>query len=308
MSKQKQIFDPYEDISTKPAVVKKNTIYNKYKSFCYRFSVPFDTNPDPELTKSLYQANINMTAGMFISFAIITSLIVTIFVTFISLIIFLMTDLLAIFALPFITFFICIAGFPFTLYNTISNKNTNIQHEMPFVISYMSVLSSGGSIPVEIIKRVAEEDYGEVSKEFSKVVFRIESLGEDAISAMSHLIQNTSSEVLRMVCIDISNSMQTGGGLRTYLEVKSKELMTMRREAQKAFVESLSIYGEGYLSGVTMLFIMVVLMIVISSALGLDLKIMTARQMFLLFTYFVIPFINIIFLIMVWIKYSGSTI
>lgn len=307
MSKQEQILDPY-DINTKPAPVKENTILDKYKSFCYRFSIHFDLNPDPDLSKSLYQANLDMTPGMFISVAVVTSLIVTIVVTFISFLIFYTMDLLTIFVLPVITFFVCIAGFPFALYNTISSKNMNIQHEMPFAISYMSVLSSGGSTPVEIIRRVAEEDYGEVSIEFAKVIFRIEYLGEDAISAVSHLIQNTSSEVLRTICIDLSNAMQAGGGLQSYLEVKSKELMTMRRETLKLFVDSLSIYGEGYLSGIIMLVIMVVLTIVIASALGLDLKVMTPRQMFDLFVYLSIPFINIIFLILVWMQYSGSAI
>ncbi len=216
--------------------------------------------------------------------------------------------LVYVFSLTFLTLGLSLGGFPFSLYNKVSNKNMNIQYEIPFALSYMSVLASGDSEPLEIIRRVATEDYGDISKEFSKVIFRIDILGEDANSALSHLIQNTSSEQLRMVCIDISNAMQAGGGLQTYLEMKTKELMEMRRQAQKIFIDSLSIFGEGYLSGIVMSVVLVVLMIVICSALGLDLKIMTPHQLFNFFVYFALPFINLMFLLMLWMKYSRSAV
>lgn len=281
-----------------------------YKHFCYRFGIYFDKKPNNDLAKSLYQADVEITPGMFISLAVITSLLVAVFMFIFSTIVFygMPNDFIYVFSLTFLTFGLCLGGFPFALYNKVSNKNMNIQHEIPFALSYMSVLASGGSSPLDVIRRVAAEDYGEISKELSKVMYRIDVLGEDGNSAMSHLIQNTSSEHLRMVCIDLSNAMQAGGGLQSYLELKSKELMEMRRQAVKAFIDSLSIFGEGYLSGIVMSVVLVVLMIVICSALGLDLKIMTPRQMFTFFVYFVLPFINLMFIIMLWMKYSRSVV
>lgn|GEM_PF-639215 len=281
-----------------------------YKHFCYRFGIYFDKKPNNDLAKSLYQADVEITPGMFISLAVITSLLVSVFMFIFSTIVFygMPNDFVYIFSLTFLTFGLCLGGFPFALYNKVSNKNMNIQHEIPFALSYMSVLASGGSSPLDVIRRVAAENYGEISTELSKVMYRIDVLGEDGNSAMSHLIQNTSSEHLRMVCIDLSNAMQAGGGLQAYLELKSKELMEMRRQAMKAFIDSLSIYGEGYLSGIVMSVVLVVLMIVICSALGLDLKVMTPRQMFTFFVYFILPFINLMFIIMLWMKYSRSVV
>ena len=300
----------FDDVDITHTKTKGFNILDMYMNFCYGFGAYFDKKPNTDLAKSLYQADFEITPGMFMSLTAVTSFIVTAFIFFVVLIlIHKLPNGIAYTAMATIAVLcICLSAFPFTLYNKISNKNMNIDHEMPFAISYMSVLSSGGSTPLEIIRRVSIEDYGDISKAFTKVLYRIDVLGEDAISALSYLIQNTSSELLRTVCIDISNSMQSGGGLKTYLDLKSKELMTMRRDTQKQFVESLSIYGEGYLSGVVMSVVLVVLMIVISSALGIDLKVMTPRQMFDAFVYLVLPFINILFLVMVWVKYSGSTI
>lgn len=285
-------------------------LLERYKAFCYGLGLYFDKTPREDLARSLYQADLELTPGMFISLAVVSSLIVAAVMFILSIFIFhnSLNPFIYSFSLTILTFGLCLGGFPFTLYNKVSNKNMDIEHEIPFALSYMSILASGGSSPNEIIRHVAEEDYGEVSKEFSKIMFRIDVLGEDGNSAMSHLIKNTSSELLRTICIDISNAMQAGGGLRTYLDMKSKELMDMRRESQKVFVDSLSIYGEGYLSGVVMSVVLVVLMIVICSALGVDLKFMTAHQMFNFFVYFALPFINLIFILLVWMKYSRNAI
>ncbi len=289
---------------------KTASLAERYKAFCFSFGLHFDKNQRDDLARSLYQADLEMTPGMFISLAVVTSLLASFLMFFISIIIFYGSENSLVYVLPlsFLTFILSLGGFPFTLYNKVSNKNMNIDHEIPFALSYMSILASGGSSPVELIRRVSEEDYGDVSKEFSKVMFRIDVLGEDGNSAMSHLIRNTSSELLRTICIDLANAMQAGGGLRTYLEMKSKELMEMRRETQRVFVDSLSVYGEGYLSGIVMSVVLVVLMIVICSALGIDLKFMTPHQMFNFFVYFALPFMNILFILLLWMKYSRNAI
>lgn len=282
----------------------------KYKMFCYMFGKYIDRKPQDDISKSLYQADIIMTPGMFISLSLVTATLASAVVFLFSLLLFRNSSspLVYISTLTVLTFGINVSGFPFILYNKISNKNLNIEHELPFALGYMSILASAGSSPMDVIRTVALEDYGNISTEFGKVMYRVDVLGEDGVTAMNHLVRNTSSESLRTVCIDIANSMQAGGGLRSYLEMKSKELMQMRWKLQKEFVESLSVYGEGYLSGVVMSVVLVILMIVVTSALGLDLGAFTAKQMFNLFVYFVLPFINIVFLILLWMKYSRSVL
>ncbi len=287
-----------------------NKYIEKYKMLCYAFGKYIDKKPQDEIARSLYQADLVMTPGMFISLALVTAAFAS-FVVFLFSLLFFRTSsspLVYISILTFITFGLSVSSFPFMLYNKISSKDMNIEHEMPFALGYMTILASAGSTPMDVIRTVAIEDYGDVSVEFGKVMYRVDVLGEDGVSAMNHLIRNTSSESLRTICIDLANSMQSGGGLRTYLDMKSRELMDMRRQMQQEFVESLGVYGEGYLSGVVMSVVLVVLMIVVTSALGIDLGPFTAKQMFQFFVYFMLPFINIVFLILLWMKYSRSTL
>ncbi|MFP4655241.1 MAG: type II secretion system F family protein [Methanohalobium sp.] len=285
-----------------------NRLIERYKLFCYSLGRFFDESPPQDLAKQLYQADFDITPGMYMSLAGVTSIIAAGAIFTISLPVFQFLSMSSIysFIISILTFGLSLGGFPFTLYNKISAKKMDVEYQLPYALSYMSVIASSGSPPIEVLRRISVEDYGGVSSEFAKVIYRVDVLGEDGNTAMSHLIQNTPSELFRGICIDIANSIQSGGGFRTYLDMKSKELISMRWETQKQFVESLSVYGEGYLSGVIMSVVLVVLMIVVASALGLELG-MDARVLFNTFVYGLVPLINIVFLVLLWMKYSGSS-
>jgi flagellar protein FlaJ len=149
-------------------------------------------------------------------------------------------------------------------------------------------------------------DYGHISNEFKKVLFRTDVLGEDAVTAMHSLVNNTPSDPFRDICIDITNIIYSGGGLKGYLEAKSKELMASRRQVYKEFVESLAVFAEGYLGGIIMVITLAVLGIVISGTLGIELGPLTPVQMFNVLIYVVTPVVNIIFLAMLGVKYSTT--
>lgn len=279
----------------------------RYKMFCYRFGRYIDETSRDDVAKMLYQSDTEMTPGMFVSLAGITALIAGA-VMFVSSAIVFRGDMVYVTALSVFTFALTLAGFPFVLYNKISAKKMNIEQELPYMLGYMSVLASAGASPIDVVRRISIEEYGHISKEFGKVIYRVDILGEDAVTAMSDLIQNTPSETFRVICIDLANIIHSGSGFMDYLEIKSRDLMTMRRLIQKEFVDSLSVYGEGYLGGVVMSVVLAVLGIVVCGALGIDMGIFAPRDLFNVFVYFVLPFVNIIFLAMLSMKYSRSPV
>jgi flagellar protein FlaJ len=275
--------------------------------FCYQFGRYIDETPRDSVAKMLYQSDVEMTPGMFVSLAGVTALVAGAMMFVSSTIVF-RGDVVYVTVLSILTFGITLGGFPFVLYNKISAKKMNIEQELPYMLGYMSVLASAGTSPIDVVRRISIEDYGHTSKEFGKVIYRVDILGEDAVTAMSVLIHNTPSEMFRVICIDLANIIHSGSGFRDYLEIKSRDLMTMRRLIQKEFVDSLSVYGEGYLGGVVMSVVLAVLGIVVCGALGIDMGIFAPRDLFNVFVYFVLPFVNIIFLAMLSMKYSRSPV
>jgi flagellar protein FlaJ len=197
-------------------------------------------------------------------------------------------------------------GFPFYLQNEIENKKRDIDKQIPYALAFMSILASSGATPLEIIRRLSREDYGQISNEFRKVLFRVDILGEDVVTAMNGLVHNTPSDLFRDICVDLTNIIYGGGGLKSYLETKSKELMAIRRQTYKEFVESLAIFGEGYLGGVVMTLTLAILGIVISGALGIELGPFEPKDLFKYLIYLIIPLINIVFLQMLSVKYSTN--
>lgn len=279
----------------------------RYKMFCYQFGRHIDETPHDSVAKMLYQSDVEMTPGMFVSLAGVTALVAGAMM-FVSSTILFRGDMVYVTVLSILTFGLTLGGFPFVLYNRISAKKMNIEQELPYMLGYMSVLASAGTSPIDVVRRISIDDYGHISKEFGKVIYRVDILGEDAATAMSDLIRNTPSEMFRAICIDLANIIHSGSGFRDYLEVKSRDLMTMRRLIQKEFVDSLSVYGEGYLGGVVMSVVLAILGIVVCGALGIDMGIFEPRDLFNVFVYFVLPFVNIIFLAMLSMKYSRSPV
>jgi len=289
-------------------------LFERYKRFCYTFGRSFDRNPNRDIIKLIYQADLEMTPGMFTSLWIGTTILVGFVMVIIAAILFLLPQ--SPFSIPdpapFILLFALIGsaaiaiGFPFYLQNQIENKKRDIDTQIPYALAFMSILASSGATPLDIIRRISREDYGQISNEFRKVLFRVDVLGEDVVTAMNGLVQNTPSDMFRDICIDMTNIIYGGGGLKSYLETKSKELMAIRRQTYKEFVESLAVFGEGYLGGVVMTITLAILGVVISGALGIQLGPFSAHDMFNYLIYLLIPLINVVFLQMLAVKYSTT--
>jgi len=287
-----------------------NTYLKRYKMFCYHLGRYIDRKPRDDIAGLLHQSDLEMTPGMFISLAGITAIIAAGVMFVLSTLLFVTSDkpLIYVIILTTLTFGLTLGGFPFIIYTRISDKKMDIEQELPYVLGYMSVLASAGSSPIDVVRRISIENYGHISKEFGKVIYRVDILGEDAATAMNDLIRNSSSEIFRVFCIDLANIIHSGGGFMDYLEIKSKDMMMMRRLIQKEFVDSLSVYGEAYLGGIVLSIVLAILGIVVSGALGIEFGLFKPRDMFNIFIYFVLPFVNILFLALLWTKYSRSPV
>ena len=289
-------------------------LFESYKRFCYIFGQKYDRNPSRDITKLIYQADLEMTPGMFTSLWFVTTVLAGVAMMAVSSVIFVLpqspfkseTPVVYILLITLIGAGAAAIGFPFYLQNEIENKKRDIDKQVPYALAFMSILASSGATPLDIIRRLSREDYGQISNEFRKVLFRVDILGEDVVTAMNGLVHNTPSDLFRDICLDMTNIIYGGGGLKSYLETKSRELMAIRRQTYKEFVESLAVFGEGYLGGVVMTITLAALGIVISGALGIQFGPFTPAEMFNVLIYALIPIINIVFLQVLSVKYSTN--
>ncbi len=196
-----------------------------------------------------------------------------------------------------LTFVFSLITFPFIIYNKISEKVVGIDRELPYALSFMSILASTGTTPLDMIRKIAHEDFGYVSKEFRKMLYRVDYLGEDIITAMNYLANSTPSKKFREICIELSSIIHTGSGLRDFLNNQNRELMAIKKNALKEYMDLLGMYAEIYLGGVVMTTVMGLIGIILIGTLGIELPVLTLKQLFMLFVYFVVPFMNFMYLI-----------
>ncbi|MDK2974094.1 MAG: archaeal flagellar protein FlaJ [Methanofollis sp.] len=294
--------------------ISAGALFEYYKRFCYLFGEYFERNPSPEIERLCYQADVEMTPAVFTGFWLVSSVLAALGGLIAGFVIFMLpiSPFVSEMPVPFVFLFMLIGGgvaavgFPFYLSNQISNKKIDIERNLPYALAFMSILASSGTTPLDIIRRIVYEDYGFISTEFSKVLFRVDILGEDAVTAMNGLANNTPSEAFRDICIDITNIIYSGGGLDGYLGTKSKELLEMRRQTDKEFVESLGIFGEGYLGGVVMTLVLAVLGVVITGALGVEIGPFEPKDLWFGLIYLLTPLVNVIFLLLLTVKYSAT--
>ena len=124
-------------------------LFEQYKRFCYTFGRSFDRNPNRDIIKLIYQANLEMTPGTFTSLWIGTTILVGFVMVIIAAILFLLPQ--SPFSIPdpapFILLFALIGsaaiaiGFPFYLQNQIENKKRDIDTHIPDALAFMSILA-----------------------------------------------------------------------------------------------------------------------------------------------------------------------
>jgi flagellar protein FlaJ len=289
----------------------KISAYSKFSYFMFRW---LDNSPRPGILNLLYKADIQMLPGMYLGNIITTAMIVSVSLLMISWFVFtylLHSQLALIFELviPLSGLGASLGALPLITYNKITAKRVKINSVLPFVLAYMATLSSAGMNPVETIRAVGLRDFGPVSREFQKIAYRSDVLGEDIISATNHVALNTPSDELRELLIGMGNIIISGGSLRTYCEQESRELFAVKRAQLKGFIDSLAAFSEGYIGGIVVSLILGIIGIIIIGALGLKIiPFLDTQNLFDIFVYLLVPLINIVFLAVLETRFSGGDV
>ncbi len=287
--------------------------FSWYKKFSYMPFKWLDNKARPGVLNLLYKADIQMLPGMYLGSIITTAILVTVGATLGSLILFgylFKSSLSLIFeiTIPLAAMGASLGALPLITVNKITGKKVKIEAVLPFVLAYMATLSSSGMSPIETVRHVGLKDFGPVSREFQKIAYRTDVLGEDLISATNHIAQSTPSLLLHDILIGVSNIVVSGGNLRTYCEQESRELFDLKKVRLKGFIDSLASFSEGYIGGIVVMLIMGIIGIIVLGALGLHVLGLSTADLLNIFVFVLVPLINIIFIAMLELRFSSGEI
>jgi flagellar protein FlaJ len=285
-----------------------------YGTFCYRLlGNRFDEGGGSELlSERLKQAGMDATPGMYYSTMVVT-LVVGVAAAFgFSLLLFVALlkdpDWFGYVALVTgVTLGAVVGAFRFLISTRIANRKEQLDRELPFTLSELSVLASTGMSPIQLVRRMAQRDHDlAMTLEFKRVVYRTDVEGKDLITALAETAKQSPSQSVRESFWDIANMIHQGGNLDEYLRSKSDDVLKLKRLAQKEFIERLSTFLDMYVSLVLVGVLMIAVAAFLINALGSTAAGLNANELLLLLTFGLVPVAVAMTVIMISMAYSRA--
>ena len=179
-----------------------------------------------------------------------------------------------------------------------SERKMPIEMNLPYISSFLTLLSSSNVPPAIIFKSVSRIDtLKEVRQEFGNIIRDVEVFGDDLMTAVRKNAKLSPNHRLRELLIGYVATIRTGGSPTEYLKVQTEETNRDRLGKLDAMLESLSAIAEIY---VMVLVAMPLLFVVLFATLGMLGGEMMDTKMFLyVLSYAGIPVLGAVMMVLV---------
>jgi len=194
-----------------------------------------------------------------------------------------------------------ITTFFFFYFNVLSKENSykaEIENNLIYFISHLMSISESNITPYSAFKILSRfEEYSALSKEIREIVNRVENYGEDFITALREVARTTPSMIFSKILNNIASIIESGGDLKTYLKSMYEHLMFDWKVKREDFLQKLGTISEIYVGLVISSPLFIVSMIVVMAAIQANIGAISLIDVLKIFTYLILPFLNLIFLV-----------
>jgi len=249
-----------------------------------------------DLGKTLRKAGMEVSLRMYLSTAILTTLI-SIFLGFpIALGIFYLvnkefnsTVWLGSVLIGLLVPIVVIMGFLVYPRYVSNNRKRALESSLPTACSFLAAMASAGVAPDKAFLALANENIQlEISKEAENITRNIEILGYDLLTALEYAAENSPSKVYSAFLEGLVSVVTSGGDLTSYLTNETKTLMREKIREEKEFIEGLGVVAELFLVVGVVAPIFFVIMLAVLAIMSTDSG-NTGTVLMTLLTYVLIP-------------------
>jgi len=129
-----------------------------------------------------------------------------------------------------------------------SNRRVPIELNLPYISSFMTLLSSSNVPPRRIFRSMAKIDtLREVQQDFSNIVRDVEVFGQDLLTSILENVKYVPSKKLQEVLTGYVATIRTGGNPTEYLRISTENIMKEKMVKLDLMLESLSALAEIYI-------------------------------------------------------------
>lgn len=163
------------------------------------------------------------------------------------------------------------------------SRSRKIEANLPMIANFMSVLSTSGMPPGNVIKsltRVAKEF--SVDREMMGLVADLELLGSDLNEALRKASERSPSRKFASLLDGIIATSHMGGDMAAYLRDQANKYKNARMLSMKTFIDNLAVVAEIYVTFMVAAPIMLIVMLSVMSFLGAGIMVGNVDPKFLL--------------------------
>ncbi len=264
--------------ATKVKVGKEEKGPSKYQMLSYRIMGKYASrHVKPALERSLNQAHIKMLSEEYVSYVMMSSILVGVFGIILDIVFLSLFSMLGfsipIFLIPIVIILpIMLAYLIYALMmgspaSKAKDRGRNIDKKLPFAMNFISAMASADITLDSIFKALSREKvYDEVAKEAGWITRDVEVLGKDIITSLREASDRSPSIMFQDFLQGVITTVSSGGRLKPYFVLKSEQYMEQHKMNVKKFNDFVGLMAESF---VTVVVVMPLLLIVMLSVMGL---------------------------------------
>jgi archaellum biogenesis protein FlaJ (TadC family) len=181
-----------------------------------------------------------------------------------------------------------------------SNRKLPIENNMPYISSFLTLLSSSNVPPSTIFQSVTRIDtLKEVRQEFSNIVRDVEVFGVDLMNSILENAKYTPNEKLREMLTGYVATVRTGGSPTEYLKIQTENITKERMSKLDMMLESLSGIAEIYIMVLVAMPLLFVVLFATLGMIGSGGSMINPRLFLYLLTYAGIPILGAVMTVIV---------
>jgi len=148
-------------------------------------------------------------------------------------------------------------------------RRKEIDANLVYTVGYMEVLSAGGISIERIFERVTQVERRVPIRDLAnRLMTDVRVFGLDVVSALQDVMLHSPSEIFSKLLAGITNTLKTSANLKSLLTFESQRLLHAKREQLKRTLNTLTAFGEIYITGIVIAPIVFIVMITILSVMG----------------------------------------
>jgi len=197
-----------------------------------------------------------------------------------------------IFLVPF-PFYVMI-GFLLIPMSRASERASNLEREMPFAATYISVMASGGIAPYISFKRLSRVELMPAMKsEAREIIKDVEIFGIDPLTAIQKSAKKNPLDIFKDFLSGYASTVIIGGDIGHFLERKAEDIFKSRALRVKAAAERLGMLLETFIIVMVLMSLCFYILFSVESIYSTG---MSSYSSILLYTYLFTPMLSLLFI------------